>query len=102
MVLNKVGKSLYRKPTRGAYYARVEMRGKQFKSSLKMVNLAEARRKQKDFRAMFKRGVDDRILARSPVDGVEEEKTEKPIRRTSSLAEFQALADSSRKQKMLQ
>jgi hypothetical protein len=32
------------------YYALIKVRGKQFKSSLKTHNLAEARRKLKDFR----------------------------------------------------
>jgi hypothetical protein len=47
-------------------------------------------------RAMFKLAVDDRILAHSPVDGVKEEKTKKPIRQTPSLAEFQSVVDRSR------
>jgi integrase len=177
----KVGECLYRNPASGTYYALVKVRGKQFKSSLKTDNLAEARRKLKDFRndigridpdagkitvealadrflatvqhqapatlrkkiditrrikdkwgvlqakdlkksqvmawlasfkfgsgsrnkhlrivrAMFKLAVDDRILAHSPVDGVKEEKTEKPIRQTPSLVEFQAIVDSIRSQ----
>jgi len=180
-LFEKVGECLYRNPASGTYYALVKVRGKQFKASLKTVNLAEARRKLKDFRndmgridpdagkitvealaerylatvqhqapatvrkkkdiaqrikdkwgalqakdlkksqvmawlasfhfgsgsrnkhlrvvrAMFKLAVDDRILAHSPVDGVKEEKTEKPIRQTPSLAEFQAIVDSIRSQ----
>lgn len=177
----KVGECLYRNPASGTYYALVKVRGKQFKSSLKTDNLAEARRKLKDYRndigrvdpdagkitvealadrylatvesqapatvrkkkdiaqrvkdkwgvlqakdlkksqimswlasfkfgagsrnkhlrlvrAMFKLALDDGILARSPVEGVKEEKTKKPIRQTPSLAEFQAIVDSIRSQ----
>jgi integrase len=49
-------------------------------------------------RAMFKLAVEDRILAHSPVDGVKEEKTERPIRHTPSLAEFKAIVDNIRSQ----
>jgi integrase len=49
-------------------------------------------------RAMFKLALDDGILARSPVEGVKEEKAEKPIRQTPSLTEFQAIVDSIRSQ----
>jgi len=49
-------------------------------------------------RAMFKLAVDDGILARSPLEGVKEEKMDKPIRQTPSLEEFQAIVDSIRSQ----
>ena len=46
----KVGECLYRNPSSGTYYALVKVGGKQIKNSLKTPNLAEARRKLKDFR----------------------------------------------------
>lgn len=46
----KVGECLYRNPASGTYYAPVKVRGKQFKSSFKTDDLAEAHRKQKDYR----------------------------------------------------
>jgi len=49
-------------------------------------------------RAMFKLATDDGILARSPIEGVKEEKVEKPIRQTPSPVEFQAIVDSIRSQ----
>ena len=50
MILNKAGECLCRNPAGGTSYALVKVRGKQFKSSLKTDNLAEARRKLKDYR----------------------------------------------------
>ena len=41
---------LHRNPSSGPYYALVKVRGKQIKASLETKNLAEARRKLKDFR----------------------------------------------------
>jgi hypothetical protein len=46
----KVGECLYRNPSSGTYYARLKIRGKQIKSSLKTKILVEARRKFKSKR----------------------------------------------------
>lgn len=46
----KVGECLYRNPSSGTYYALVKVRGKQIRSSLGSNDLAEARRKLKDFK----------------------------------------------------
>ena len=50
-------------------------------------------------RAMFKLAVDDRLLARSPVDGITQKKRSKPIRKTPTLAEFNAIVKNIRSQK---
>jgi len=47
----KVGECLYRNPSSGSYYALVKIRGKQIKQKLKAHDLAEARRKLRDFKA---------------------------------------------------
>ena len=46
----KVGECLYRNPSSGTYFARVKLRGKEIKQTLKTKNLATARRKLKDFK----------------------------------------------------
>jgi hypothetical protein len=46
----KIAECLYRNPSSGTYYALVKVRGKQHKQSLKTVELAEAKRKLRDFR----------------------------------------------------
>jgi integrase len=46
----KVAECLYRNPSSGSYYAVLKVKGKQFKSSLKTKDLAEARRKLRDKR----------------------------------------------------
>jgi integrase len=50
-------------------------------------------------RAVFRLGVDDRLLAVSPVDGVREKRRSRPIRQTPTLAEFRAIVQSIRNQK---
>ena len=47
----KVGECLYRNPSSGSYYALVKIRGKQIKQKLKARDLAEARRKLRDFKS---------------------------------------------------
>jgi integrase len=49
-------------------------------------------------RAVLSLAVDDRILTASPLDGVKEVRTPKPIRQTPSFAEFQAIVESIRSQ----
>jgi len=49
-------------------------------------------------RAIMALAVDDRILAVSPIDGVKEVRTPKPIRHTPSFDEFQAIVASIRAQ----
>jgi integrase len=49
-------------------------------------------------RAVLALAVDDRILSASPLDGVKEVRTPKPIRQTPSFAEFQAIIGSIRAQ----
>ncbi len=46
----KVGECLYRNPTSKTYFARLKVRGKEIKRSLRTNDLAEARRKLRDFR----------------------------------------------------
>jgi hypothetical protein len=46
----KVGECLYCNPSSGSYYAVLKVKGKQFKSSLRTKDLAEARRKLRDKR----------------------------------------------------
>ena len=47
----KVAECLYRNPSSRAYYALVKVKGKQHKRSLKTTDLAEAKRKLRDYRA---------------------------------------------------
>jgi integrase len=47
----KVGECLYRNPSSGSYYALLKIRGKQIKQKLKAHDLAEARRKLRDFKS---------------------------------------------------
>jgi integrase len=47
----KVAECLYRNPSSRAYYALVKVKGKQHKRSLKTTELAEAKRKLRDYRA---------------------------------------------------
>jgi integrase len=49
-------------------------------------------------RAIMALAVDDHILSASPLDGVKEVRTPKPIRHTPSFAEFQAIVASIREQ----
>jgi integrase len=51
-------------------------------------------------RAVFRLGVDDRLLPASPVEGVKERRRSRPIRQTPTLAEFQAIVRSIRSQKL--
>lgn len=51
----KAGECLYRNPSSGRYYALVKIRGKQIKRGLGTDNLAEARRKLRDFKADLER-----------------------------------------------
>jgi integrase len=51
-------------------------------------------------RALFRQAVDDKLLASSPVDGIKQRKLSRPIRKTPSLAEFQAIVASIRTQKL--
>ena len=46
----KVGECLYRNPSSGTYFARVKLRGKEIKRTLRTTNLPTARRKLKDFK----------------------------------------------------
>ncbi len=46
----KVGECLYRNPSSGSYYALVKIRGKQIKQKLAARDLAEARRKLREFK----------------------------------------------------
>lgn len=50
-------------------------------------------------RAVFRLGVDDRLLPMSPVDGVREKRRSRPIRQTPTLAEFREIVQSIRSQK---
>ena len=47
----KVAECLYRNPSSQTYYALVKVKGKQHKRGLKTTDLAEAKRKLRDFRA---------------------------------------------------
>jgi integrase len=49
-------------------------------------------------RAIFKLGVDDRLLIASPVAGIKEERVPKPIRNTPSFEDFMAIVDDIRSQ----
>lgn len=51
-------------------------------------------------RAVFRLAVDDRLIATNPVDGIKQKKLTKPIRRTPTMAEFKAVVDSIRSQKL--
>jgi len=51
-------------------------------------------------RAVFRLGVDDRLLATSPVDGVREKRRSRPIRSTPTLTEFTAIVHSIRSQQL--
>lgn len=51
-------------------------------------------------KALFRQGVDDRLLAISPADGIKQQKLARPIRKTPTLAEFKAIVDSIRVQKL--
>jgi integrase len=51
-------------------------------------------------RAVFRLGVDDRLLATSPVDGVREKRRSRPIRSTPTLAQFAAIVESIRNQQL--
>jgi integrase len=51
-------------------------------------------------RAVLALAVDDRILAASPLDGVKEVRTPKPLRHTPTFTEFQAIVASIRTQNM--
>ena len=51
-------------------------------------------------RELFKQAVDDRLLASSPVDGIKQRKLSRPIRETASPAEFKAIVESIRSQKL--
>lgn len=49
-------------------------------------------------RAMFQTAVDERLLARSPMEGVKDLKRDKPVRRTPTMAEFRKIVTDLRSQ----
>ena len=53
-----------------------------------------------DVRAVFALAVDDRLIALNPAASIKSKKREKPIRRTPTLAQFEAIVDSIRTQKL--
>jgi integrase len=49
-------------------------------------------------RAVFRLGVEDRLLATSPVEGIRQQKLKRPIRLTPSMEQFRAVVESIRTQ----
>jgi len=54
----------------------------------------------RSLRAALRLAVDDGVIYRSPLDGVKGKKVSRPIRRTPSFEEFQAIVDSIRSQRL--